>query len=185
MCQASPSAFCQSLDFLIVSLDALHNPAEDVDDLTKGMESAVLYTDARAKAEEMAQAAKAEGKSVEEQVTAASEGAIDSMKGANAKVVDEVNAAYKAAQETGISGGMTQPAAEIAAKNAVVNQLQKNGMSNQEDRARGAKDVWARVINLWYLPDTRRFVEKSKVCDSSQTGLVGGRVTLRPVFVYG
>ncbi|CAK9064941.1 unnamed protein product [Durusdinium trenchii] len=117
-----------------VCVKPVHQPS-DVDDLTKGMESAVLYTDARAKAEEMAQAAKAEGKSVEEQVTAASEGAIDSMKGANAKVVDEVNAAYKAAQETGISGGMTQPAAEIAAKNAVVNQLQKNGMSNQEAAA--------------------------------------------------
>eukprot|EP00438_Fugacium_kawagutii_P017352 Skav201532 [mRNA] locus=scaffold1616:56234:61011:+ [translate_table: standard] len=109
--------------------------AEDTDDLSRGVESAMIYAGARAKGDEMADAAKEEGESVQGQVAAAADGAMDSMKDENAKISDVVSAAYKSAKETGLEEGMTEPAAQTAAVEAIKDELEKSGMSSAEATA--------------------------------------------------
>ena len=74
----------------------------------------MIYAEARAKGDEMADAAKSAGKGVDDQVAAAAEGAMDSMNSEHAKVSDVVSAAYKSAKETGLEEGLTEPAAQTS-----------------------------------------------------------------------
>ena len=103
-----------------------------MDDLSRGVENAMIYAGARAKGDEKADAAKAAGKSVEEQVSAAAEGAMETMKDGNAKISDEVSAAYKSAFETGLEEGLTGPAAQTQAVDSIKDALAKGGMSSSE-----------------------------------------------------
>ncbi len=105
---------------------------KDVDDLSRGVQSAMIYAEARVKGDEKADAAKAAGKSVEEQVSAAAEGAMETMKDENAKISDEVSAAYKSAFETGLEEGLTGPAAQTQAVDSIKDALAKGGMSSSE-----------------------------------------------------
>ena len=107
---------------------------EDADDLSRGVESAMIYAEARAKGDEMADAAKKDGKDVEDQVAAAAQGAMDSMNGEHAQVSDVVSAAYKSAKETGLEEGLSDPAAQTAAVAAIRDELSKGGMSSTEAR---------------------------------------------------
>lgn len=101
----------------------------------------MIYAGARAKGDEMADAAKEDGESVQGQVDAAAEGAMDSMNDENAKISDVVSAAYKSAKETGLEEGMTEPAAQTAAVEAIKDELEKSGMSNAEVwKLRNAED---------------------------------------------
>lgn len=92
----------------------------------------MIYAEARAKGDEKADEAKAAGKSVEEQVSAAAEGAMETMKDENAKISDEVSAAYKSAFETGLEEGLTGPAAQTQAVDSIKDALAKGGMSSSE-----------------------------------------------------
>lgn len=108
------------------------DPTSDADDLSRGVESAMIYAEARAKGDEMADAAKSAGKGVDDQVAAAAEGAMDSMNSEHAKVSDVVSAAYKSAHETGLEEGLSEPAAQTAAIEAIKDELHKSGMSSAE-----------------------------------------------------
>ena len=92
----------------------------------------MIYAEASAKGDEMADAAKSAGKGVDDQVAAAAEGAMDSMNSEHAKVSDVVSAAYKSAKETGLEEGLTEPAAQTAAIDAIKDELHKSGMSSAE-----------------------------------------------------
>lgn len=128
----TPDTFTMNQCEFLCEFECILEAAKDTEDLSRGVESAMIYAGARAKGDEMADAAKEDGESVEGQVAAAAEGAMDSMNDENAKISDVVSAAYKSAKETGLEEGMTEPAAQTAAVEVIKDELEKSGMSSAE-----------------------------------------------------